>query len=439
MKLLLLIAGAIISVVLAVLALAARSAERGPAELRHRKLDEFVSVDLQGVGRASLPPAFKFDGIVSSGPNRCPGPRTTTLANHLDDQQLSLRFTQGQFVRANGQPASPVVLAITLFAPSVRTELIAHVDETPIWEFESPSDTRRFQNLNWHATPGAGGTATHVAAVPDASDARTARWLVIHTDAARRVRVDLYVWQRAYTAEEAGRLVRSVAASVSTTPALQQHFANASTFDQRAQARRREALAKAANQLAPAGIHALQPGEVELGRSTIAGLSGSGRFLAVGRYLGSVPIPPGARDARGRPIYTFRHTHADFQGHGIIDGHPDLQLRLFYWDVAAREWRVAGLQGALFEPFAAGRDLTSPAIVETLQARGAGAHDHGHIWDFAFYDVELRPEEADIGAFLARADAYANALAAGRIIQSVKAVRGAFEWARRTALPLSTP
>jgi hypothetical protein len=292
---------------------------------------------------------------------------------------------------------------------------------TRLAELQSQGAPGRFQQLQWQTDGQNGNGVTRASAVADASAPRTPRWLVIHTDAGRRVRVDLYAWQKTYSLDEARQLVRSVAASVTTLPALHRYFEGIVVVDKRVQALRRAMLDAAAGQLKRLGIAALEPGEVAIGSGCAASLSGSGRALCVGRYIGSVPVAAAASDARGRPTFTFVHRAPEFQGQGVVDGRPDLQLRMFYWDVPANMWKVAGLQGVLFEPVAFGRDTGSPAIIEALEARGQQARAEVHVWHFASYDLEARPQEVDVAKFLARAQRYRRALATGRIIANVKA------------------
>lgn len=397
-------------------------AGRRPVDLRHRRLDERVVVDLNGLAAVSVPPTFKFDGIVGSSADRRTGGLPAVPGADLDDQMISLRFVQGQFTRLNGRPASPVVLTVTLFDPSPEAGPLSAVVDTPIAEVEPVNRPPRFQQLLWQTDRRNGSAVTRTSAVDDAASRRKRRWLVIRADSERRVRVDLYAWQETYTQEEARDLVESVAASITPGPALKKYFEGISAVDRRVQALRRATLVAALVQLKRFGITALEPGEVTLGNGSAASLSASGRFLCVARYLHSVPVAAAASDARGRPRFTFVHSSQEFHGQGTINGRPDLQLRMFYWDVATRMWKVAGLQGALFESCASGWDAVSPAILAALDERARHARrKDAHIWDFVFYDLETRPQDADVAQFLARTERYRQALAAGKIIASTSA------------------
>jgi hypothetical protein len=115
----------------------------------------------------------------------------------------------------------------------------------------------------------------------------------------RRVRVELYAWQRAYTLDEARRLVRDVAAGVAATPRLQAHFDEIPGFDRRMAERHDRAVAGAASALAACDVPRLTPGAVAWGGTCAAHVSPDRRELRVARALGSAPLAAGAWSTRG--------------------------------------------------------------------------------------------------------------------------------------------
>jgi hypothetical protein len=63
------------------------------------------------------------------------------------------------------------------------------------------------------------------------------RWLVVHVDPTRRIRVDLYAWRTMYSVDEARALVRRAAESVQTTPKLAELFDGVNGAESREDAR----------------------------------------------------------------------------------------------------------------------------------------------------------------------------------------------------------
>jgi hypothetical protein len=399
---------------------------RAPKELRDRKLDQRVTVDLSGVGSVALPPTFRKAGIVNSGDRQWFGGETTRLEYHLDQRLLSFRFQQGQHTRIGGISAYPVLLDVTLFNDGLSSAEISLIERTTIDIFYAESGKSRLSDVAWRPDSVEDGATTRLGAVSKSlSTDDVPRWLAIHVDPARRVRVDFFAWQKVYSADEVRRLVREVAASVKTTPALQAHFEGIKTFDQRMEARRDSALSAATATLAPCGVTEIVAGRATFGSDCVVHLTANRRFLTVARYLGQVPVAAASRQAGQRPVFTFAFKSGDFEGRGSTDGRPNLDIHMFYWDAEKKVWSADGLQTFVSEPFGADEERATAAILERLGTSGEAAREGVYLWSFAHFDVLFRGDEVSLEPFLARARAYEDGLGSARIIAGVKATKGA--------------
>ncbi|MBK9362796.1 MAG: hypothetical protein IPM99_17645 [Rubrivivax sp.] len=65
------------------------------------------------------------------------------------------------------------------------------------------------------------------------ADSGQSRWVVVLTDPARHLRLDLFAWKKKYGPDEARALLRGAAASLQTTAALAQHFERVAGVEQR--------------------------------------------------------------------------------------------------------------------------------------------------------------------------------------------------------------
>jgi hypothetical protein len=376
--------------------------------LAFRRLDDAATVDLDGVATASLPPTFHPVGIVNTGRRRWFGGRTTSLEYHLDETRFTFRFEQGQHTTAGGYSADPVLLDVTLFARDVSAAEVARVEHTTIGRFyppvndDAPRLSAHFAAQRW--LPSDGGT--HVAATnegrgDDVASGPPERWLAIHVDPARRVRVDLYAWRSAYTRDEAVALVRRVAAGLAATPALQAHFDAIATFDARMAARHDRALAAAEEQLAACGVGTLVPGRILEGERCIVRLSENRRALLVVRFLGTAPMAAA----------TFEpHLWPEFP---LVEGAPDHRVMTLFWRPARGEWDVSGLQHTMSWD----EDPNDP--VRAAMIARVGGRDRVGLVRVAEWDLEFHPDAVDVDAFLASAARAEEALRTGTLLRGV--------------------
>ncbi|MBV9880078.1 MAG: hypothetical protein JO180_06250 [Gemmatirosa sp.] len=373
-------------------------------ELRFKRLGDARPVDLNGFGTVQLAPTF----------HATPGGRG-------DAHGLTFRFEQGQHTVLGGYRANPVLLDVTLLAPPDGGAAAPRVDHTTIEAFYPPVDDRarlaaHFAAQRWLPDPpdprDPAGAVTRVAATnegrgDDLSSGPPERWLAIHLDPARRVRVDLYAWRSAYSADEARALVRAVAASATPTPRLDARLAELAAAERRRAERSETAPVEAAATLRRCGIARLTPGETAVGTTCAAHLTADGRRLRVAALLGRVPLAA----SRGTP--------GQVPQFALAPGAPDLGATLLWWDGA--RWAAAGLQATL-----SGDDLSHPV----LDAVAARLHDRASVLVLRTFwiDFQHHPDGVErLAPFLAEAGRQAGALAEGTLLPGVRGTEARFD------------
>ena len=388
-----------------------------PRDLREKKLDQPVTVDLFGLASAALPPTFKRAGVVNSGERSWFGGDLTPLEYHLDERRLTVRFLQGQHNTIGGYQADPVLLDVTLFNSNVPREEIERVTSTTIGRFYSPDNKTTLNSASWLPEERAGDAVLRSGEAIDPYDKKHPRWLLIHTDAARRARVDLFAWRNAYTIEEARRLVRDVATSLTSNSGLQRHFDEIKTFDQRMSARRDSVIVSIERALAACGVTPLAPDSAVASADCVARLSSNRRNVFIARYLGSVPSTAATQSApSAAPEFAIGPAANEYSGAGSIDGRPNLDVFVLWWDVQAGRWRTGKLQGGMDNEELA-------AELEPDVAHRLGARDHAHFFRYVSYDVVFHPDRANAAEFLQQAARLEADLAAGKIVAGVRATK----------------
>jgi hypothetical protein len=304
-----------------------------------------------------------------------------------------------------------VLLDVTLLAAPDAGRAVPRIDGTTIGTFYPPVDDPSRRSAHFAAqrwlpdTRDADGAITRVAATnegrgDDVSSGPPERWLAIHLDPARRVRVDLYAWRSAYSADEARALVRQIAATATTTPALDARLAAIAAEDRTRAARGRTGPADAAAILRRCGVPRLAAGDAVVGTSCVAHLSADGLRLRVAALVGRVPLAA----SRGTPGQVARFD--------VAPGAPELGVSLMWWD--GSRWAVEGLQHTL-----SGENLRHPvldAVAARLADRGAV-----HLLRTFGVDFEHAPEGvADLEPFLAETERQVSALTAGTLLPGVR-------------------
>jgi hypothetical protein len=363
-------------------------------ELRDKRLDEARLVELGGLGLVRLAPTFRARGVVRA-----------------DAGGVVFRYEQGQHHVLGGHLGNPVLLDVTLLAAPDAGRAVPRIDGTTIGTFYPPVDDPSRRSAHFAAqrwlpdTRDADGAITRVAATnegrgDDVSSGPPERWLAIHLDPARRVRVDLYAWRSAYSADEARALVRQIAATATTTPALDARLAAIAAEDRTRAARGRTGPADAAAILRRCGVPRLAAGDAVVGTSCVAHLSADGLRLRVAALVGRVPLAA----SRGTPGQVARFD--------VAPGAPELGVSLMWWD--GSRWAVEGLQHTL-----SGENLRHPvldAVAARLADRGAV-----HLLRTFGVDFEHAPEGvADLEPFLAETERQVSALTAGTLLPGVR-------------------
>ena len=395
-----LLLGALLVATIAVVA-ACTVASPWRRELRDKRLDEARPVDLDGLGRVRLAPTFHAAGRVRGGPS---------ALVRADAGRVTFRYEQGQHHVLGGHLANPVLLDVTLLAAPAPAASAPRVDGTTVDAFYGPIDdgprrTAHFAAQRWLPDQADGDALTRVAAIGEGrGDALlsggTPRWLAIHVDPARRARVDLYAWRSAYSADEARALVRQVAASVTTTPALDARLGAIAAEDRRRAERGRVGPAEAEAILRRCGVSRLAAGEAAVGAGCVAHLSADRLRLRVAALVGRVPLA------------ASRGTAGQVARFAVAPDAPDLGVSLMWWDGA--RWAVEGLQHSL-----SGESLRHPV----LDAVAARLVDRTSVLLLRTFEVDFEhfPEGVDdLAPFLTESERQAAALADGTLLPGLK-------------------
>ena len=370
-------------------------------ELRDKRLDEARPVDLEGLGSARLAPTFHAAGGVRGDPS---------AMLRGDARGVTFRFEQGQHHLLGGYLANPVLLDVTLLAAPAAGAAPPRIEHTTVDKFYPPADdpprlAAHFAAQRWLPDVRTGGALTRVAATgegrgDDVSSGPPERWLAIHLDPARRVRVDLWAWRSAYSADEARALVQQVAASVTTAPALDAFLGNIAAEDRRRDERRRVAPGEAATILRRCGVTGLAPGKASIGATCVAHLSADSLALRVVALVGRVPRP--ADDGAPARIPQF----------DLAPDAPTYAVVLAFWN--GERWRTGGLQYSL------GRDDEEHPVLDALATR---LTDRGSVYLLRSFWVDFQhyPEGVDdLVPFLDETERQAELLRGGTLIPGVR-------------------
>lgn len=384
-------------------------------------------VSLAGLATVDLPPSFKPVGRGQDGAR--PGHFSPeTLDRHRNPYQITFRFEQGQHHVLGGYLADPVLLHVTLFNPASAPPDPGRISFTTISRFYPPvSDDRprldaHFAAQRWLPDVLSGRAVTRAAATNEGrgdnlSSGPPERWLVIHVDPVRRVRVDLYAWRKSISLEEAQALVRRAAESVEVTPKLAEMFAGVNDVDAREEAKFEQAVTDALAALNRCGIQSIGPEMVAWSDRCAAWLSADRRFLRVARAVVRVPLSAATRRPREAP--EFRVELPSGRNAKLI-GPPDFRMVMFYWDAATGRWSLRGFGEHLFDDDEGDNPFLN--VISTWLDDRASVH----LLALASYDLKFSAERVAIDAFLAEADRVAAALRAGKVIPGVAAAPDSF-------------
>ena len=390
--------------------------------------EQMERVDLAGLASIELPASFEPVGRGQDGP-RTGHFDPATLDRHGNDYQITFRFEQAQRTLPGGRLANPVLLHVTLFNPGRPKPDATKISFTTIAQFYPPAGNDRprldahFAAQRWLPDVVTGDEVTRTAATNEGlgdsvSRGPPERWLVIHVDPTRRIRVDLYAWRTMYSVDEARALVRRAAESVRITPKLTSlfHRFGGSELQEDASIEAAERAALAA--LGQCSIRSMGPGMIAWSDRCASWLSGDRRYLRVARTVGRIPLAAATPGWQVAPDYAITLPGGRSPRLG---GAPAFRLIQVFWHDAAQGWAIAGFGERRHGDDAPDAPLMS-AITPHLRDRGSV-----HLLAMASYDLRLAPDRVALAEFIAEADRVAAALREGRVIAGVRGERFVFE------------
>ena len=383
-------------------------------------------VDLAGLATIDLPPSFTPVGRNRDGGRS--GFHPETLDEHRDDYEITFRFEQGQHHVLGGYLADPVLLHVALYNPGRPKPDATRITFTTIRKFYPPVDNdearlnAHFAAQRWLPDVVTGDAITRTAATnegrgDDLSSGPPERWLVIHVDPTRRIRIDLYAWRKMYSQDEAQSLVRRIAESVQTTPKLAAVFDGVKGLEAREDAQLEQAVSTALASLSQCGIRSAGPGMVAWSDRCASWLSDDRRFLRVARPLGRLPLASATGRARGAPSFRFDLP----AGRSPTLGETNFRLSMLFWDDSSSQWKVSGIDHTHEEWEHLDHPLVS-AIIPRLRDRTSV-----HLLALSTHDLKYHPERAALEPFFVEADRVAAALREGKVVVGVRASPYVFE------------
>jgi len=391
-------------------------------------LQQPARVDLAGLASIELPSGFAPVGRGQSGP-RTGHFDPATLNQHRNDYQITFRFEQAQRTLPGGRLANPVLLHVTLFNPGRSKPDATKIGFTTVAQFYPPAGNDRprldahFAAQRWLPDVVTDDAVTRAAATNERLGDSVAsgppeRWLVIHVDPARRIRVDLYAWRTMYTVDDARTLVRRAAESVQTTPKLAELFDGLGGAESREDARLETTLRAALDALRQCDIRSMGPGMVAWSDHCASWLSSDQRYLRVARTIGRIPLAaatPGWQVAPNYPI-----TLPAGRSTRLTDP-SEFRLAQLFWHDGAKGWAISGFGDRHHADDAPDAPLIL-AIVPHLRDRASV-----HLLALASYDLQRAPDRIALAEFIAESDRVAEALRDGRVVPGVRAERFGFE------------
>jgi len=369
-------------------------------------------IDLSGLASIELPAGFQLVGMVDAGdpPNDYTLKAKVAPQFARDRSAATFRLEQDQSHDWGGYLRDPVLLTITLYNPALPAPdadtvrpVRVHRYHTPVKDQIIAADSPRWRSereadLRWRWL--------------EMADSGQSRWVVVLTDPARHLRLDLFAWKKKYGLDEARALLRGAAASLQTTAALAQHFERVAGVEQRVGALTAQRLAEHERTLADLGLPRLRADEPVVGATVAALLERATGTLTVAHMIGSVPLTAGTpRGRRGRPEIALALEPDQYVAAGTIGGLPNLRIAMLYWDDSAGRWRASELQRQTADE--------GDALPPLLQAVAARLTDPARAHLLRVTSLRLSPEWGDpaqLAKFLRETQVYQTDLAAGRIV-----------------------
>lgn len=390
--------------------------------------EQTSSVNLAGLATVLLDAGFVPTGNGAINSKTVRGFDPASVEFHRNEQQVTFRFEKDQKHTMGGYTQDPILLAITLFNPSIATDAATRVTGTTITRFYPPVDdiarkSSHFAAQEWLPELRTDAAITRAAKTNEGRgdnlvSGPPARWLVIHVDPVRKIRVDLYAWQKKYSLDEARLLVRKVAESVHATPKLGEMFASVKTVDERLSSKHMTDVANTIAKLKLCGIDALKPGQAVFRGDCAAWMSDNQRYIHVARSLGRVPHPGVKRKSSEVP--EFKVAPMPPGKPAALMGPPDFQVVTFFWDAPKNKWSIEELGSTMY-----GDEPRTSALVAAISERLTD-HTSVYVVGLARYDLQFHAERVAVEAFLSESNRVAGLLRTGKLITGVIAAPDAF-------------
>ena len=392
-----------------------------------KRFETAERVDLAGLASIDLPPSFKPAGRGWS--NQRKGHfDVATLDQHRDEDEIMFRFEQGQHHVLGGYLADPVLLNVTLYNPAKPKPDATKITATTVQKFYPPVNTdwprfnAHFDAQRWLPDVVTGDAVTRAAATGEGRGDNVVsgpplRWLVIHVDPTRRIRIDLFAWQKMYSVDEARALVKRIAESVQTTPKLAALFDGIKDAEAREEAEFDKLVSGALAQLGQCGIRSIGPDMVAWSDRCASWLSEDRRFLRLARPIGRIPLTAATVRERGVPKFPVELPALPVDPRGK----SALRVAMLFWDDATNGWKVAGIDHQHDEWEHIDRPLVL-AILLRLKDRASA-----HLVAFESHDLRFFPEHLVIDRFVTESDRIATALRAGTVVRGVRGEAFVFE------------
>lgn len=367
--------------------------------------------DLHGLARLPLPKAFRFRGLDGYNLQLSPAEQ---LARHDDPRGLVFEFDAHARNDWGGHALDPMLLNVVLLNPAAPP---AHAERSfTISRYYSPTgSTIKLDDARWNERR-----------EPTASGERLWRWLEMNDhfstdhaprwtlsvyEPARALRLELFVWRKLMTLEEARALLAHTLDALVVHPARAAHFQRSGTHEERMAALREARITQFFEALAPLGVARPSPGATAFGGDTAGWLDVDLKSLRALRVMAQVPLPEGiARDRHGRPLLPLALKPGQYPG-PTMNGLPSITLGLLYWHAESGGWRRSELMRPTLDeewplqPF-------EVEVVARLPDRGSAYLVHQtHV-----YRPPALDDAVEIDDFLADAERWRGELLAGRIV-----------------------
>lgn len=381
------------------------------SDLRSKKLDQRVTMDLAGLATVQVPPTFRLLGLTDTGPGASYRDRVRP-ERHRDTNAAMFQLAQGNLNSIGGHEREPVLLNVTLFNPVAANEKLA--TGFRVHRYYSPTgSTIPTDSPRWQTESSNGLTWRWLDMVDHFDSGEMRRWAIMVADPARHVRLDFFAWQKEYTLETGKKLLGEILGSIRTTPTLAEHFALAGNYEARMEQVLDRRLRSVDDALAPLGLGPQKPGVTQYVTRGAAWLDTDRKAIWWARCLGKVRLPDGVvREGFGRPVLPLVLKAGQYSSGSTIGGLPSVDIQMLYWDESAGRWRLSDLQRRTADehqdlhPFIQG-------VADRLPDRASA-----YLFRFAhFYQPPALDDASSLPDLMADADRFAAELAAGRILR----------------------